>query len=56
MAFIAGIIAVEKTLPWRRGITYATAAVLLGLGVLMLVAPEAMPWLTIPAGETMTMG
>ena len=56
MAFVAGIIAVEKTLPWRRGVTYATAAVLLGLGVLMLVAPEAMPWLTIPAGETMTMG
>ena len=55
MAFIAGIIAVEKTLPWRRGTTYATAAVLLGIGVLMLVAPDTVPGLTIPSGETMSM-
>jgi predicted metal-binding membrane protein len=55
MALVAGIIAVEKTFPWRRGVTYATAALLAGLGVLLLVAPEALPWLTIPAGEAMPM-
>jgi predicted metal-binding membrane protein len=33
MAFVAGIIAVEKTVPWRRRVvTYATSAVLLVLG------------------------
>ena len=55
MALVAGIIAVEKTLPWRRGLTYATAALLVGLGILLLVAPGAVPGLTIPSGETMQM-
>jgi len=55
MAFIAGIVAVEKTIPWRRGVTYATAAVLVAIGVLMLVAPDLVPGLTIPSGETMLM-
>ena len=56
MAFVAAIIAVEKTLPWRRGLTYATAALLLALGVLLLAAPDALPGLTIPSGQTMPMG
>jgi hypothetical protein len=41
--------------PWRRGVTYTTAAVLIGIGLLVLVAPEAVPWLTIPSGDTMSM-
>jgi len=53
MAFVAGLIAVEKTLPWRRTATYTTAAVLLTLGVLMLTAPQAIPGLTIPATRSM---
>jgi predicted metal-binding membrane protein len=53
MAVVAGLIAVEKTLPWRRVATYGTAAVLLGLGVLLLVAPDALPGLTIPGGGPM---
>ncbi len=53
MAFIAALIAVEKTLPWPRAATYATAAILFGLGVLLLVAPDAIPGLTIPATNTM---
>jgi predicted metal-binding membrane protein len=53
MAFVAGIIAVQKTLPLWRGVTFATAVLLLGLGVLLLVAPDALPGLTIPAGQTM---
>ncbi|MGO4596919.1 DUF2182 domain-containing protein [Terrabacter sp. 2RAF25] len=56
MAFVAGLIAVEKTLPWRRGLTFATAAVLLTLGVLLVAAPHALPGLTIPSGQTMPMG
>ena len=57
MAFVAGIIAVEKTVPWRRRVvTYATAAVLLVLGILVLAAPDALPALTIPSGDPMAMG
>jgi hypothetical protein len=41
MAFVAGLIAVEKTLPWRRVATYGTAILLLSLGVLFLAAPHA---------------
>jgi len=55
MAFVAAIIAVEKTVPVGRGVTYPAAALLLGLGVLLLVAPDALPGLTIPSGETMSM-
>jgi predicted metal-binding membrane protein len=50
MAFIAGVIAVEKLLPWRRAATWGTATVLFSLGVLLLVAPDAIPGLTIPGG------
>lgn len=55
MALVAALIAAEKTLPWHRVITCGTAAVLLGLGILVLVAPDALPALTIPAGRTMSM-
>jgi len=48
MAVVAGLIAIEKTLPWRRIVTYGTAAVLLALGILVLAAPQALPALTIP--------
>jgi predicted metal-binding membrane protein len=36
MAFVAGLIAIEKLLPWRRVATYGTASILLVLGVLLL--------------------
>ena len=49
MAVVAGLIAIEKTLPWRRLVTYGTASVLLVLGVLVLAAPQVLPALTIPA-------
>jgi predicted metal-binding membrane protein len=48
MAFVAGLIAVEKTVPWRGVATYGTAAILLVLGLLLLAAPSAIPALTIP--------
>ena len=50
MAFVAGLIAVEKVFPWRRMATYSTAALLFALGLLLLVAPEVIPALTIPGG------
>jgi len=55
MALVAGLIAVEKTLPWRRVATYATAAVLLVLGILILASPHAIPWLTLPDDQPMPM-
>ena len=53
MAFVAGLIAVEKLLPWRRVATYGTAAVLLVLGLLVLIAPDAVPALTVPGSGAM---
>jgi predicted metal-binding membrane protein len=55
MAFVAALIAGEKTLPWRRGATYGTAAILLVLGIMLIAAPKAIPGLTIPGdGGSMT--
>ena len=54
MAFVAGLIAIEKTLPWRRVATWGTAASLLALGVLVLLAPDTVPGLTIPDGGMMS--
>jgi predicted metal-binding membrane protein len=48
MAFVAALIALEKTLPWRRPATYGAVVVLVLLGVLLVVAPHAIPGLTIP--------
>ena len=48
MAVVAGLIAFEKTIPWRRVASYGTAAVLVALGLLLLAAPTAIPGLTTP--------
>ncbi len=48
MALVAGLIAFEKLIPSRRVAIYGTAAVLLALGVLLLLAPDAIPGLTTP--------
>jgi len=53
MAVVAGLIAFEKLIPSRRVATYGTAALLLVLGVLMLVAPDVIPALTIPGAGSM---
>jgi predicted metal-binding membrane protein len=54
MALVAGLIAFEKLIPSRRVATYGTAALLLVLGVLMLVAPGVIPALTIPETGSMS--
>jgi predicted metal-binding membrane protein len=51
MVFVAGLITIEKTIPWHRVATYGTALVLLTLGVLLLAVPSAIPLLTIPHGS-----
>jgi predicted metal-binding membrane protein len=50
MAFVAALITLEKTLPWRRLVTWGTAAVLLILAVLLVAAPDAVPGLALPNG------
>jgi predicted metal-binding membrane protein len=51
MVVVAGLITIEKTIPWRRVATYGTALMLLSLGVLLLAVPSAIPLLTIPHGS-----
>jgi predicted metal-binding membrane protein len=53
MAFVAALIAAEKTLAWRRVATYGTAVILVALGTLLLVAPDAIPGLTAPSADVM---
>ena len=50
MVVVAGLITIEKTLPWRRIATSGSALMLLSLGVLLLAAPSAIPLLTMPHG------
>jgi predicted metal-binding membrane protein len=54
MAVVAGLIAIEKTLPWRKVATYGTASVLLALGVLVLAVPHAVPGLGTPGNGSMS--
>ena len=50
MALVAALIALEKTLPWRRVATWSTTLVLVVLAVGLLAAPHAIPGLVVPAG------
>jgi predicted metal-binding membrane protein len=50
MAFVAALIALEKTLPWRRAATWSTAAILLALAIAVLAAPDAVPGFVVPDG------
>jgi hypothetical protein len=49
------MIALEKTLPWRRTVTRGTAAVLLVLAIAVLAAPHAVPGLVIPSSAPKAM-
>jgi len=53
MAVVAGLIAIEKTIPWPRVATYGTTIVLVVLGVTMLVAPDALPGFNVPGPSLM---
>jgi predicted metal-binding membrane protein len=51
MAVIAALIVLEKTLPWRRVVTWGTTAILLALAIGVLAAPHSVPGLTVPGGS-----
>jgi predicted metal-binding membrane protein len=53
MAVVAGLIAFEKLIPFRRTATYATAAILLLLGLFVIAAPDIIPGLTVPGSGPM---
>ena len=53
MAFVAGLIAIEKLLPWRRVATFGVITLLALLGVLLLAAPDSIAGLTIPSSGMM---
>ena len=53
MALVAALIAFEKLIPSRRAAIYGTAAVLLTLSVLLMLAPDAIPGLTVPRNGSM---
>jgi predicted metal-binding membrane protein len=50
MALVAALIGLEKTLPWRRCVTWGTAAILVALAVGVLAAPGSVPGLVLPHG------
>jgi predicted metal-binding membrane protein len=51
MAFVATLITLEKILPWRRAVTWGTAAILLALAIAVVAAPDAVPGLVVPSGS-----
>ena len=52
MAFVAALIALEKTVPWGRAVTWGTAAVLLALALAVVVAPHDVPGLVVPGSHS----
>ena len=55
MVFVGALIALEKTLPWRRTATWGTAAILLALAIAVLAAPADVPGFVVPNGSSMSM-
>lgn len=51
MAVIAALIALEKTLPWRRVVTWGASAILLVLAVAVVATPHKVPGLVVPNGS-----
>jgi predicted metal-binding membrane protein len=50
MAVVAGLITIEKTLPWRRVAVWSTMLLLLALAVGVLAAPGSIPGFVVPGG------
>ncbi len=51
MALVAVLITLEKLVPWRRTVTWGTAALLLVLAVAVLAVPHDVPGLVVPGGS-----
>jgi len=56
MALVAALIALEKLVPWGAATTYATAGLLVVLGIALVAAPEAVPGLIVPGDGPMMDG
>ncbi|HTP18579.1 MAG TPA: DUF2182 domain-containing protein [Solirubrobacteraceae bacterium] len=50
MAFIAALITLEKTVPWRRVATWGSATVLIALAIAIVAIPTHVPGLVVPGG------
>ena len=48
MVFVAGLIAIEKLLPWKALANRGIAITLVALGIAVAVIPEQVPGLTVP--------
>jgi predicted metal-binding membrane protein len=55
MALIAAVIALEKTIPWRRVATWGAAALLLALAAALVLAPGDTPGFVVPSGAQHSM-
>jgi predicted metal-binding membrane protein len=51
MVLVAALIALEKTLPWRRTVTWGTAGLLLVLAIAVIAVPHHVPGLVVPGGS-----
>ncbi len=51
MVLVAALIALEKTLPWRRPVTWGIAALLVALAIAVVAAPHDVPGLVVPGGS-----
>jgi predicted metal-binding membrane protein len=51
MAIVAGVIALEKTLPWKRLATWSVTGLLLALAIGVFASPDSVPGLTVPGGS-----
>jgi len=50
MAVVAGLITVEKVLPWRRVAVWSTTMLLLALAIGVLAVPGSVPGFVVPTG------
>jgi predicted metal-binding membrane protein len=50
MAFVAALVILEKTLPWKRPAVWGAAGLLIALAVFVVVAPDAVPGFVVPGG------
>jgi predicted metal-binding membrane protein len=50
MAVVAGLITVEKVVPWRRAAVWSTTLLLVALAVGVLAAPGSVPGFVVPTG------
>jgi predicted metal-binding membrane protein len=50
MAVVAGLITIEKVLPWRLVAVWSTTLLLLALAAGVLAAPGSVPGFVVPGG------